>query len=102
MKVTFIGGGNMASAMIGGLLAQGWSAADLRVVDIAAPARERLEREFAVKTWPAPDAAAAAAECVVLAVKPQQMRETASALCPHLDAQLVVTIAAGKIGRAHV
>ncbi|HKA40052.1 MAG TPA: NAD(P)-binding domain-containing protein, partial [Burkholderiales bacterium] len=60
MNITFIGGGNMASAMIGGLLARGWSAADLRVVDIAAAARERLEREFSVQTWSAPDAAAAA------------------------------------------
>ena len=95
MKVTFIGGGNMASAMIGGLLTQGWNAADLRVVDIAGEARERLEREFAVKTWAALDAAAAAADCIVLAVKPQQMRETARELRARLASQLVVTIAAG-------
>jgi pyrroline-5-carboxylate reductase len=95
MKVTFIGGGNMASAMIGGLLAQGWRSADLRVVEIAGEARERLEREFAVKTWAAPDASAAAADCIVLAVKPQQMRETARELRALLASQVVVTIAAG-------
>ena len=80
MKVTFIGGGNMASAMIGGLLAQGWPAADLCVVEIAGAARERLEREFAVTTWAALDAVAAVADCIVIAVKPQQMRETARGL----------------------
>jgi pyrroline-5-carboxylate reductase len=95
MKITFIGGGNMASAMIGGLLAQGWSSADLLVVEIAAEARERLEREFAVKTWAAPDTSAVAADCIVLAVKPQQMRETARELRALLASQVVVTIAAG-------
>jgi pyrroline-5-carboxylate reductase len=95
MNVTFIGGGNMASAMIGGLLAQGWHAADLRVVEVAAPARERLEREFAVKTWATLDPAAAAADCVVLAIKPQQMREAARELRARLASQLVITIAAG-------
>jgi pyrroline-5-carboxylate reductase len=95
MKVTFIGGGNMASAMIGGLLAQGWSAADLRAVDIAAQARDRLERDFAVKTSAALDVTAAAADCIVLAVKPQQMRETACDLRVRLGSQLVISIAAG-------
>lgn len=95
MNVTFIGGGNMASAIIGGLLKQGWDPGAIRVVEVEAPARSRLEREFNVKTFPAPDAAATQADCIVLAVKPQQMREAARDLRPRLESQLIVSIAAG-------
>jgi len=95
MNITFIGGGNMAGAMIGGLIKQGWPAGAIRVVEIAAEARERIESNFGVRTCATPDAEAVAADCVVLAVKPQQMREVARALGPALGTQLVVSIAAG-------
>src|SRR5262245_22540205 len=95
MKITFIGGGNMASAMIGGLLKKKWPAASINVVEIAAPARARLVRELKVKTFAALDAKAAKADCIVLAVKPTQLREVAGSLRPLLRDQLVVTIAAG-------
>ena len=97
MNVTFIGGGNMASAMIGGLVAQGWRPSSIRVVEIDAGARERLVRELKVAAQPALDAAAAAAECIVLAVKPQQLRGVAQALNAQglLGSQLVISIAAG-------
>ena len=85
----------MASAMIGGLLKQRWKPGALRVVEVAAPARARLARAFKVRTFPALSAAAVKADCIVLAVKPQQMREVAGALRPWLGSQLIVSIAAG-------
>lgn len=95
MKITFIGGGNMATALIGGLLAKGFAAADVFVVDVSADSRSRLEQSFALRTAESIDAAALACDVLVLAVKPQQARAVASALAPLLERQLVVSIAAG-------
>lgn len=95
MNISFVGGGNMATAMIGGLLKDGWPAESIRVVEVDSDARERLERELGVKAAPELDALSAVAECIVFAVKPQQMRSAAGMLRPFLGSQLVVSIAAG-------
>jgi len=95
MNITFIGGGNMAAAIIGGLLQKGWQPAQLCAVEIAAPVRERLEQTYKIRTFRALDAKAAATDCLVLAVKPQQLREVALGLAPLLSRQLIITIAAG-------
>jgi pyrroline-5-carboxylate reductase len=95
MKLVFIGGGNMASAMIGGLLKQGWRAADIAVVDIALEARERIVQATGVRAYADIADGMAGADCVLFAVKPQQLRETARAVAPLLSGRLVLTIAAG-------
>ena len=100
MATTFIGGGNMANALIGGMRARGAALADFRVVEPYPEARTRLEAQFpglGVHGECTGDAIAGAA-LVVLAVKPQQMREAARALAPHLalaSASVVLSIAAG-------
>jgi pyrroline-5-carboxylate reductase len=94
MRILFIGGGNMASALIGGLLQRGFTPADLRVVETAEEARGRLQRQFGVSTTPALDGEIRE-DTVLLAVKPQQMRAVAGDLRRHLRGQLIVSIAAG-------
>ena len=95
MKITFIGGGNMAAAMITGMLARGMAAADLRAVDVQEETRERLTKDFGIATHAAADLPARQSDVLILAVKPQQMAEVAKGLRPLIQKQLVLTIAAG-------
>jgi pyrroline-5-carboxylate reductase len=94
MQITFIGGGNMASALIGGLIRNGWPAVSISVVEIDAQARSRLERDWGVRTH-ADSQGVADADCVVIAVKPQQLREVARAITGRVKDALVISIAAG-------
>ena len=95
--IAFIGGGNMAASLIGGLIAGGWPADRIRVTDPNSARREALASEFSVHTGD--DNVSAASECgvVVLAVKPQALREVSQNIAPVVGqhSPLIVSIAAG-------
>ncbi|WP_126447075.1 pyrroline-5-carboxylate reductase [Sulfuricystis multivorans] len=95
MKITFIGGGNMATALIGGLRQQGFSAAGIQVVDPVEETRARLTETYGVRSTPAIDPAALNCEVLMLAVKPQIMKEALLPAAGKLTDQLVISIAAG-------
>lgn len=94
-SIGFIGGGNMAGALIGGLLREQQLPGDMHVVEVDASRRSQLELEFGIRTSAAPDVALAACDVFVLAVKPQQMKEVCAALRSFVRGQLIVSIAAG-------
>ena len=99
MKMTFLGGGNMTTALISGLRKQHYSAAAMQVVEPLEERRAELTGQFGVRCCPEIDKAAMNCEILVLAVKPQQAK---TALGPVmgplrdlLTTQLVVSVAAG-------
>jgi pyrroline-5-carboxylate reductase len=96
-RLAFIGGGNMARSLIGGLLNTGAAASSIRVAEPQAQAREALGREFGVATFAENRLAAADAEVLLLAVKPQVMPALQAELRDVLQRQrpLLISIAAG-------
>lgn len=96
-SIAFIGGGNVARSLIGGLIADGVPAARLEASEPDPVRRAALEREFGVRVTTDNAAAAAAAGVVVLAVKPQIMAGVARGLAASLAGRetLVISVAAG-------
>jgi len=93
--LAFIGGGNMASAIIGGLMKQGTPASQICVVEPFEETRERLNRQLGVRVLAAADASLAQADLVIWAIKPQifkQVAEQTRAFCTHA---LHLSVAAG-------
>lgn len=94
MKISFIGGGNMARALIGGLKSNGSPMQDISVIEMDAEKRMQLQADFGVHvTEQLPSVGSS--DVIVLAVKPQQLRDLSIFLGSLLGSQLVISIAAG-------
>jgi pyrroline-5-carboxylate reductase len=96
-RLAFIGGGNMAAALIGGLTKRGLQPARIVVADPSQEQLQRLVRDYGVQAAADNISAVKGAEVVILAVKPQQMRAVATGLAPAMAATqpLLISVAAG-------
>ncbi|MFZ6813971.1 pyrroline-5-carboxylate reductase [Undibacterium sp. Rencai35W] len=95
LKIALIGGGNMATALIGGLLPEVTAPEYVHVVDPYQESLDKLAKQFGVSTALQIDTSIEKADIIILSVKPQQLRQVAEALVPYVSAQLILSIAAG-------
>ena len=95
MNILFLGGGNMAYALIGGMLDKGIAASEIQVIDPGSEARARLHQAYGVVSYAQAADAPDAPDVLLLAVKPQQMREAVAPWQGRLGNALVISIAAG-------
>jgi len=95
MRIAFLGGGNMAGALIGGLIAKGTDPRSISVIEMSPAAREKLGARYPVHLSTAPDAAMQRADVLVLAVKPQDMKRALASISGFSKEKLIVSVAAG-------
>ncbi|MGR6872038.1 pyrroline-5-carboxylate reductase [Pseudomonas sp. HK3] len=95
--IAFIGGGNMASAILGGLIENGYNSQDILVSDPSQEKRDELAKQFSVITNSSNEAIVAQADVVILAVKPQVMQSVIAPLKTVLEKKkpLIISVAAG-------
>lgn len=95
-QVAFIGAGNMAKSIIGGLLAEGFAPHQLSASGVRRENLDQLTRQLGIHTSTDNQAIARTAEVVVLAVKPQVLKAVALELAPVLGHRpLIISVAAG-------
>ena len=95
MRIAFLGGGNIATALIGGLIAKGMDARSISVIEMSPAAREKLGARYPIHLSTAPDASMQRAEVLVLAVKPQDMKRALASISGFSKEKLIVSVAAG-------
>lgn len=96
-KIAFIGGGNMASAILGGLIENGYNSQDILVSDPSQEKLDQLEKQFSIQTNVDNQAVIEQTDVVVFAVKPQVMQQVISPLKDVLlnKKPLIISVAAG-------
>ena len=94
-RIAFIGGGNMASAIIGGLIRQGMPTQQIQVVEPMPAQREILKKQWDIRVIEEAGASLTAATLVVWAIKPQMFRDAALSVRVYAQQALHLSVAAG-------